>query len=232
MAAPNFEGCPERLQVWSDRWDAGHTAFHRDDVHHSLQTHLSRLLQSAPSRVFVPLCGKTTDMPFLASLDAGVVSEVVGVEGVRKAVEELVEENPSLKFSLSDNVATSGDERLKVYVADFFQLPDIGSFEAAWDRGSFVAIDRSLCQAYADVMAKLMAPGGRILLDVFHYDQSVMQGPPFSVDAETVEKHFGSKFAIEKLGSYDAFTTHGMLRQVGLDACSEDVYLLTKRADE
>lgn len=229
MASSEGGSSTERLQEWKDRWETGSTAFHRQDAHHVLREYLTELIEDgSATRVVVPLCGKTEDMPYLASQTSSLVSEVVGVEGIRKAVEEFASEHPDMKISFSGDVASSEDGRLKVYVSDFFELPDIGKFGAAWDRGSFLAISEDLRQTYADTMSSLMQPGGRILLDVFLYDQNEMQGPPFSIDVGIIEKHFGSTFTIKKLASTDAAETHKELMK-RLSACSEDVYLLTRR---
>jgi len=59
-----------------------------------------------PQRIFVPLCGKTIDMAYLASLSSSndndnnsSLLEVVGMEGIRVAIEEFIEEHPGLNIN-------------------------------------------------------------------------------------------------------------------------------------
>ena len=46
------------------------------------------------TRVFVPLCGKTLDMVYLANR----AGDLYGVEGIQTALEEFVEEHPELQI--------------------------------------------------------------------------------------------------------------------------------------
>jgi len=58
-------------------------------------------------RIFVPLCGKTIDMAYLASLSSSsnnndnnsILLEVVGIEGIRVAIKEFIEEHPGLNIN-------------------------------------------------------------------------------------------------------------------------------------
>ena len=52
--------------------------------------------QQSLLRVFVPLCGKTVDMAYLTQLDN--VEHVVGVDAIRIAVEDFVQEQPQLQI--------------------------------------------------------------------------------------------------------------------------------------
>src|SRR4051812_5121285 len=58
---------------WNDRWQRGEIGFHQSEVEPALIDHFKGL---APTRVFVPLCGKSLDLAWLASQ----AHEVVGVE--------------------------------------------------------------------------------------------------------------------------------------------------------
>ena len=125
-------------------------------------------------RVLVPLCGKTVDLPYLASKGACVV----GVEGVRRAVDEFEAEQPQWASAPATRCGGftvrafegRGGGKVTVFVGDFFQMDAppaaaaAGRFDGAWDRGAFVAIEPSARPRYAEVLANLMEPGGRVLL--------------------------------------------------------------------
>src|SRR5262245_48220290 len=70
---------------WKARWVAGQTGFHEGAPNSYLVAHAAKLR----GRVFVPLCGKTRDMSYLASLG----HRVVGVEVSELAATQFFEES-------------------------------------------------------------------------------------------------------------------------------------------
>jgi thiopurine S-methyltransferase len=59
---------------------------------------------SESNRVFVPLCGKSVDMAYLASTER--VSRVVGIDIIKQAAEEFAQDHPTLaltEFQLANN---------------------------------------------------------------------------------------------------------------------------------
>ena len=74
---------------WTSRWNAGQIGFHQPDVNSFLGKYAEQVWgPDALGRVYVPLCGKSLDMVFLAKN----VGEVVGVEFVEQAVKEFFAE--------------------------------------------------------------------------------------------------------------------------------------------
>ena len=85
----------DRLKSWQERWAANRTSWHLEQVNPHLKRHLKELIDpkicvagGLGPRVLVPLCGKSVDMVFLAQKGY----RVVGVEGVRQAVEEFAKD--------------------------------------------------------------------------------------------------------------------------------------------
>src|SRR5690348_18017582 len=73
-----------RAEFWLERWREGRTGFHRDTPMPLLLRHWPALALPRGSRVLVPLCGKTLDMPWLAEQG----HRVLGVELSPLAVEQ------------------------------------------------------------------------------------------------------------------------------------------------
>ena len=69
---------------WHQRWQQGDVPFHCPDFNTHLQRFWAQLGLARGSRVFVPLCGKSRDMMWLATRGHGVL----GVEISPVAVEE------------------------------------------------------------------------------------------------------------------------------------------------
>src|SRR3989338_1185914 len=61
---------------WITRWQRGETGFHLPDVNPWLRAQLGALQLTSQSHVFVPLCGKSHDLRFLA----GQGARVTGIE--------------------------------------------------------------------------------------------------------------------------------------------------------
>lgn len=195
---------------WAERWEKREIGFHRPAVHDTLVAHADWLLDGGRRRVLVPLCGKTLDLDWLA--DQG--HDVVGVELVARAVEELFAgRSPRVADAPWGRLYTLG--RLTVAQGDWFAVaPTLGTFDAVWDRAALVALPADVRVAYARLLRERVRPGGRILLDTFEYDETVMSGPPFSIPEGEVRGHY-TGFDVEKADERDLVATEPGWRERG-----------------
>jgi len=178
-------------EFWSDAWAAGKTAFHKPEVHRALKAHASRFLRRAEETVFVPLCGKSVDMLWLAARG----HHVIGAEMVEQAVSSFFDTHGLEPESMPHGPGTRLDAgRISVLHGDVFELarvPMPRPVTAIWDRAALVALPPSRRTEYVDgVLRAVAAPGARLLLNVFEYDPAEMSGPPFTVPASVVESLF------------------------------------------
>ncbi len=170
---------------WRQRWQEGRIGFHEGRPNAFLQRHLAHLANCR--RVFVPMCGKTDDLAFLASKG----HLVVGVELVEDAVraffaEHEIEPTRTERGALVEY--TSGS--ITLFAGNVFDaLPDvIGPIEGIYDRAALVALPREMRVRYAQHLRGLGAQ--RLLLVAYEYDQERMNGPPFSVEEFEVRLHY------------------------------------------
>lgn len=215
------------LEDWGDRWRDGQIGFHQGDVNALLARHADAVWGAErPRRLLVPLCGKSLDMVYLAD----VADEVVGVEYVEQAVQEFfserrldpqVDPGPPIRYRA---------DRYTLYAADVFTVGvgELGPIDAVFDRAAMVALDEPTRAAYARHLAELTAPGARMLLITFDYDQARMPGPPFAVSTDEVARCYGDTFDIEELSARDALDDR--FRERGAEAITERALLLTRRA--
>lgn len=174
-----------------------------------------------PVRVFFPLCGKTVDMAFVAKKES--VAGVVGVDGVRKALEEFGQENPELQVKPVESKNGKHErfegDKITLLKGDFFDLDETatdGRFEAIVDRASLVAIQPTLREDYVNVMSKLIKPGGKILLVVIERrsgTEADKHGPPFSVPEVEVRRLYEGQEWVESVTLVDSSVEHS--RNVG-----------------
>ena len=133
---------------WHDRWDNGLVGFHMDDVNPYLQKYWPVLDIQPGQKVFVPLCGKSVDMLWLA----GQGYEVMGVEISPIAIETFFNDNglvPEVSRQGDFEVFTAGN--ITLYCGDFFSVTAkmVADVDAIYDRASLVALPGEMRQDYA-----------------------------------------------------------------------------------
>ena len=213
------------LNQWESRWEEGRTGFHLPEVNSYLLRYSGVLLKQAPQSVFVPLCGKTLDLPWLA----GRTKKVVGVELIRKAVEDFYEENKITHLiHQAGKLQLYSNSSIDIFQGDFFDLnhEHVAPFKAIYDRGAIVAIDPPEREKYVNHLMSFLEPGGQILLITLEYDQKQMTGPPFSVTANEIEMLLAPFGILELLETNDILDDR--LRNKGLDVTLERVFQLVK----
>lgn len=214
---------------WHERWARAEIGFHQQDINLHLQRFWSRLKLPTGQRVFVPLCGKSRDMLWLA----GEGYPVTGVEISPVAVEALFAEN-----GLRPNRWREGpfeiweQDELRVLLGDFFDLEPRHLAEVAgvYDRASLIALPPMMRERYARKLTAILPPGIQTLLVTLEYDQTAMAGPPFAVDEAEVRALFGPAHAVEPLYTRDALAEESRWRERGLTWLQEKAYRLTHRA--
>jgi thiopurine S-methyltransferase len=210
---------------WEQRWAEGRIGWHREHVHEALAANLGRLTDGRPSKVLVPLCGKTVDLVHLAR--AG--HEVVGVELVEQAIDELFAEH-RIEPRITEGPAAKrfSADRLTVLCADFFDVTpaDVGPIDCVYDRAALIALPEGLRGRYVTHLLELLRPGARVLLVTLDYEAGAKTGPPFAVSDEEVEVRFAASCTIERLGSHVVEDVADALREAG---ARETTWLLQVR---
>lgn len=217
---------PKDRSGWVTRWREGRIQFHADKVNPMLDRYVDRLLPEGSGRVLVPLCGKSLDLGWL--VEQG--HEVVGVEFVEKAVEDLFNGiGGSPTISPQGEFQSWQSNGLEVLVGDLFELDAnvSGKFDAIWDRAAFVALRSSDRDRYAPHLQEFLRPNGRILLSTISYDGSEMEGPPFSVSANEVHRRFGNSLSVEKLEESINTDPSRCFTENGIDRVLEEVWLIS-----
>lgn len=212
---------------WLARWEAGRIGFHRDEINPLLVRHWDALGAPRGGTVFVPLCGKSRDMAWLA----GRGHPVVGVELSPLAVRGFFADH-GLAPRVARGRAHARHEAggITLLLGDYFDLEpdDLGPVAAVYDRAALIALPRAMRPRYAAHMARL-APGAPILLITLEYPEGEMEGPPFSVGPEEVERLFGGGWRVALAESVDALAGSPNLRERGLSRLAEHVFVLRPR---
>lgn len=208
-----LEESSDRLARWNGRWEESKLGWHQKDVHPCLAKYGKEQTESCPAdglRYLVTLCGKTVDMAFLASQET--TAQVVGVDGIRKALDEFAEEHTELSIQPDEEKSTDATfdrlsgNKISLLKGDFFALNETytgGKFDIVWDRASMVAIQPVLREEYVKTISKNIKPGGKILLVTIEKrtgtDEAIAKGPPFSIAESDVRKLYEGQDWVESV---------------------------------
>ena len=210
---------------WHERWQQNLIGFHLPEVNPYLPRFWSALAAPAKGRVFVPLCGKSLDMLWLA----GEGYEVVGVEVSPIAVEAFFAENglTPVKSVRGELTAWQADA-FTLICGDFFKLTpaDLGPIAAVYDRASLVALPPEMRRDYAAHLASLCPANIPRLLVTLDYDQGVASGPPFAVSEQEVRDIYSAGFDVETVFSENIIEKDSKFKEKGLKSLVEAVFVL------
>lgn len=215
-------------EFWLRVWREGHIPFHLGVPAPPLVAHWPALALPAPSRVLVPLCGKSQDLLWLRERG----HRVLGVELSPLAVQQFFDEN-ALRPAVRDTPAGRHYEveRLEVIQGDVFALDarTIAGCDAVYDRGGLIALPADLRRRYVEHVYAQLGAGCRGLLLTLEYRQAEMQGPPFSVDEHELHALLGAAFEIETLARADVLAAHAEFRDKGLSSLQSAVCALRRK---
>jgi thiopurine S-methyltransferase len=214
---------------WLERWAKHEIGFHQSDVNPYLERFWPKLKLADDATVFVPLCGKSLDMRWLAERGHAVI----GIELARNACIEFFQE-----WGVEPHVATSNSferfsaRNVTILCGDFFELKrsDLAAATAVFDRAALIALPPSMRKRYVTKLLEVVASGAQMLLVALEYDQAQMSGPPFSVSGQEVRERF-DECKLEELASVDVSDdpSNARFRQRGLSQMMERVFRIELR---
>lgn len=184
---------------WHSKWENNQIGFHEPQGNELLVAYADTLLQHSSPRIFVPLCGKSKDVGWLASQGC----EVIGAELSSIAISQLFEElaiTPTVTERGHTTVYQGGT--ITIFQGDIFSLTadDIGSITGIYDRAALVALPQPLRERYSAHISDITANAPQLLI-TFDYDQALLPGPPFCVNQEMVSTLYGGNYEVELLSA-------------------------------
>lgn len=179
-------------KFWHQRWTDNEIGFHADKPNGLMRAYFGELKIGEGGRVFVPLCGKSLDVGWLASQGY----QVIGAELSELAIKALFEDlgvDPVITDEGAFRVYRT--EGIEIYVGDFFDLDAVtlGPVDAAYDRAALIAMPNDMRARYADHLAAITARAPQFLLTV-EYNPNDLKGPPFPVTEAEVRRLYEARF--------------------------------------
>jgi thiopurine S-methyltransferase len=215
-------------EFWLDRWRNQEIGFHQPEVNPWLKSWWPRLALPQGCGVFVPLCGKSLDMGWLA--DQG--HRVLGVELAESAVRSFYEDaQRPYRVERQRHLQLYAGDGVSIYCGDFMHLTalQVRGVAGVYDRAALIALPPKMRQHYADHLQRIVADGCRMLLLTLEYDQERVAGPPHSVPEDEVRALYGARCKVERLAAERTSALPPKFREGGVEEALEVAYLLTKR---
>jgi thiopurine S-methyltransferase len=186
---------------WQQKWEKNEIAFHQSEANPLLVKYFTELSLEKGSRVFVPFCGKTLDIPWLLSNGYRVAGAELSEIAIRQLFTELGVEPKILGVGAVDRYSA---ENIEIFVGDIFDLSSetLGSIDAIYDRAALVALPEKMRHRYTAHLTEITDKAPQLLI-TFEYDQSAMEGPPFSVSNEEVNELYGASYDLTLIASTD-----------------------------
>ena len=211
-------------EFWHNRWQKNEISFDQEQPNTLLQNYFHHLKLKPDARIFVPLCGKSVDMVWLA--EQGY--QVIGVELSLQAC-ELFFKHYQIPYQETKNEKYTifTGKNICLVAGDYFELNKemIGTIDAIYDRAALVALPAEMRDGYVEKTLSLMQAHTQIFLITASYNQEVMQDPPFSINEAEVHRLFGEHMKIQSLHNQPAhIPSH--LQARGLTEAREMVYHL------
>lgn len=215
---------------WLDLWERNQIDFHQKEGNSFLKKYWSALNLKPGADVFVPLCGKTPDLLWLAQQGY----QVTGVELAEMACEAFFEENKlAYQVERLGSLKRYFNSQIQIFAGDFFALTkkELSHVDAVYDRAALIALPEELRKRYVRHLIRLMPAKSQILLIVYEANNTV-QGPPYSVSQKEVQTLFAAQFNIIELERTKAnFPQHLCKKGYVSGQTFNAVYHLQKESD-
>jgi thiopurine S-methyltransferase len=186
-----------QADFWHQRWAKGEIGFHESDINPLLTAHFANLGLEPGQRVFVPLCGKTHDISWLLAQGYNVVGAELSETAIKALFDSL---NIKANVSSVKEFLIYQAPNIDIFVGDIFNLSadSLGQVDAIYDRAALVALPLSMRKQYAQHLLAITDSAQQLLI-CFDYDQSSMDGPPFSVTEQEVQQHYAASYQLSLL---------------------------------
>ncbi len=184
---------------WHRKWGKNDIAFHQNEANPLLVKYFRELSLVEGSRIFIPLCGKTRDIAWL--LTNGY--RVAGAELSKIAIVQLFAElGIEPKISSVGELEHSSATNIDIFVGDIFDLSSniLGLVDAIYDRAALVALPVEMRNQYTERLMQITDKAPQLLI-CYEYDQSMMEGPPFSISNEEINQHYADSYELTLIAS-------------------------------
>ena len=213
---------------WLERWRAGQIGFHQSTPSPLLVECWDAVGAPENARVFVPLAGKSVDMPWLAERG----HRVFGVELSSLAVEQFFAEQALVpEVAHTPKGVLSRTDGIELLCGDVFALEarDLAGCAAFFDRAALIALPEGMRRRYAREVYGLLPAGCTGLMVTLEFPAHQKKGPPFPVAEAEVRALFERDWTVELLVRRDILPYQQQFRDEGVTSLHAVAYRMSRR---
>ncbi|TRX56407.1 thiopurine S-methyltransferase [Thalassomonas sp. M1454] len=212
-----------KQDFWHQCWENTHIGFHQDELQPLLIEYFPQFIEAEDSRVFVPCCGKSSDLLYFSKR-----FKVIGNELSAIACRDFFHDNhliPNIKQTLRFNVFEQGN--ISLYQGDFFSLKSdsFKPFDWIYDRAALIAFPEDMRSQYVAHLKSFIQSNTRVFLLTLEFPQGEIIGPPFSVTQSEVEGLFQG-YEITKVATRDLTGQKFARRSLPVSKLVESLYII------
>lgn len=212
-------------EYWINKWQTNDIAFHEKDINADLITYLHEFKLHPGDCIFVPLCGKTRDMLWLA--DNGL--HVVGVELSHVACRDFfIELNVTPDITKQPQFTRYRHNNIELLCGDLFTLTstDFPVIHAVYDCKALIALPPDIRRKYVDHIVSCFGDKIKILL-LTRETSCKVNPPPFPIGRDEINLLYDSYFYVQQLKCLSISDIPERLIKKGYIEMTESVYLIS-----
>jgi len=205
------------ISYWKSRWQKNNTGWHLSTVYPTLPEVWPSLPIPEKATALVPLCGKSKDIDWLSQR----CGKVIGVEVSQKAIHTVLDRlGRKVNHEHSHGISVYRAGNIELWQSNILNLPNtlITSPDIIYDKASIIALPKKRRNKYAAKILELSSQNTQMLIQTFVYEQDEMDGPPFSVDLDELQQHYGEYFTLRLLHEQSKFKELAKFQQRGLSS--------------
>jgi thiopurine S-methyltransferase len=229
-----------KASFWHKCWENNSLGFHQEQIHPFLSQYLAPLINEQDRHVFVPFCGKSLDMYWLAQymkVSGSELSDIAcrdffidaNIDSQIKVYEESQSGVKFQQFSFDNITLWQGDFfNLK---AQHLTLEQKTSIDWIYDRAALIALPIEMQQRYVEHLISFIDQGTKLFLISVEFPNQEMSGPPFPVTQQDINRLFLSvnkRCQIECIASRSLADKRFAQRHLQVSHLIERLYIITK----
>lgn len=215
--------------LWEQCWRDKNTAFHQKAINPLLQRFWSSLALPVGSRIFVPLCGKSLDLGWLAAQGY----RVLGVELSPIAVRAFFRESRMQAVRTPAGALTEWRSgAVSIFCGDIFALTaaQLGPIAAVYDRAALTALPEAVRAEYVAHLHQLIPETCPIFLLTAEDPEMGEEGYPATV-ADEVLSLYAHRFSVDLAHVSATQELDPEAPETGLQPVEHKFYRLLPRRD-
>lgn len=212
-------------EFWLSKWEKHDIPFHHHEINKDLIKYFNELNLQHGDSIFVPLCGKTKDMIWLANRGL----KVIGIELSPIACAEFFTElNVEPEIIKLEKFTKYQHGQITIYCGDLFDIDTISlpTIKAVYDCKAFIALPPDLRKKYVAKIINVLGKHIHILLLTIDSDCDVIS-PPFPIKSNEVNLLYKDYFNIIVMRSESKKDIPKHLCKKGYQKIIDNIYIIS-----